>query len=80
MKSSPGEGIESYVSIWQGAHDSLQASPFEIKGKIVLVATYSGILPSNWNSLFPTLISSPLMSIYDHFCNRRRDDSSGKGG
>ena len=46
MKFSPGEGIESYASIWQRAHEGLQQSGRELKGKVVLIVTHSGTMRS----------------------------------
>lgn len=42
----PDEKIESYAAIWKRAHQSLQQTAAEQKGKIVLVVTHSGTIRS----------------------------------
>lgn len=47
MRFSPEEGeIESYASVWERAHESLQHYGSELKGKVVLAVTHSGTMRS----------------------------------
>lgn len=47
MRFSPEENeIETYASIWERAHESLQQNGSELKGKVVLAVTHSGTIRS----------------------------------
>lgn len=47
MRFTPEENvIESYASIWERAHESLQQASSDLKGKVVLTVTHSGTIRS----------------------------------
>lgn len=46
MRFTPEEGIESYASIWQRVHESVQEISPSLKNRVVLVVTHSGTIRS----------------------------------
>lgn len=64
MEFSPGQGVESYASVWNRAQECLYATCIELKGKVVLSVADSGVFRSIYWHLSQQL---GFFTPYDNF-------------